>query len=282
MLPLKATFILILIVLVSTSCSNSVTNETIPPLSEEILTSPPSPSATPFPSETVTFTTDDGVMLAGTLFGSGKIAVILAHQGTPGADQKTWQPFARLLAERGYTALTFDFRGVGQSKGVLGYGNLWQDVKAAAQFLRERGYNNIVCAGASMGGTACIYNAARDEYIGLIVLASTMQAGLGIDTLLINNDDLSKLTLPKLFITAEYDSYMVVRDTKRMAELSPDPKSTLLLPGIQHGTSLFDTEAGEELTTSMLEFIDSLQNQIFTPVPLIQLEGTTGPIYSMS
>jgi len=240
--------------------------ETSTPVSEATRTPEPSPTVTSIPFENVNFITEDKVTLAGTLFGNGKIAVILAHQGTPRADQTTWQPFAQMLAERGYSALTFDFRGVGQSEGVLGYGDLRKDVKAAAQFLRGRGYSQIVCVGASMGGTACIYNAARDEYMGLIVLASTMMAGRGIDTLTITDEDLAKLTLPKLFITAERDNYSVVRDTKRMAELSPNPKAFILLPGARHGTDLFNTDSGEKLTASMLEFLDNLPNQTITPV----------------
>lgn len=304
MFPYKAISFLILLTLASAACSvttetNTPTPQTtLPPepsptvtfglfetvtLTSEANMSPePSPTGTSGPFETVTFTTEDNVSLAGTLFGSGKIAVILAHQGTYGADQTTWQPFARLLAERGYTALTFDFRGVGQSKGLLRYGDLWIDVMAATKFLQARGYSQIVCAGASMGGTACIYNAAREEYMGLIVLASTMMAGTGENSLRISDDDLAKLMLPKLFITAQYDYYSVINDTKRMAELSPDPVSLLLLPETNHGTDLFNTDSGEKLIDSMLEFLDSLQSQILTPELSPQLDGTTGPIYSMA
>jgi len=260
----------------------SAVKGTSTPVSEATITPEPSPTATSVPVETVTFATEDNVTLSGTLFGNGRIAVILAHQGTPGADQTTWQPFARLLAEHGYTALTFDFRGVGQSQGVLRYGDLGMDVRAANQFLRERGYRQIVCAGASMGGTACIGNAAHDEYMGLIILASTMKAGGGNNSLRITDEDLAKLTLPKLFITADGDYASVVHDTKHMAELSPEPKSLLLLPGTQHGTHLFDTVLGDKLTASMLEFLDNLQNQTFSPVLPTQLEGTSGPIYSLA
>ncbi len=217
------------------------------------------PTVTSAPPAIVTFPTEDDIELSGTLFGSGDVAVILAHQGTPGADQTTWQPFARLLAERGYTALTFDFRGVGQSEGVLRYGDLGMDVEAAIQFLGDRGYSQIVCAGASMGGTACIQAALSNDLRGLIVLASTMRAGSGTNSLRINDADLANLVLPKLFITAEGDFHSVVNDTKRMVELSPDPKTLLLLPGTQHGTRLFDTEVGQELTTALLEFLEGLQ-----------------------
>ncbi len=276
----------------ATMTSEPSPSATSPTLSEMTVTPKSSPTATSISLETVTFTTDDDVTLAGTLFGQGTTAVILAHQGTPNADQTTWQPFARLLAEHGYTALTFDFRGVGQSKGTLRYGDLGLDVKAATQFLRGRGYNQIVCAGASMGGTACIYNAAHadaahadaahDKYLGLIILASTMTAGSGGDSLHITDDDLARLTQPKVFIAAEGDYYTVVNDTKRMAEKSPDPKTLLLLPGTQHGTNLFNTAAGEQLTASMLEFLKNLPGPTSVSGLSTQLEGTTGPIYSLA
>ena len=262
----------------------SAAKGTSAPIPEATMT--PSPSPTPSPIATsipFKFKTEDGVTLSGTLFGKGKIAVILAHQGTPDANQKSWHPFARLLAERGYTALAFDFRGVGKSGGDLWYGDLWKDVKAATQFLRGRGYSQIVCAGASMGGTACIYNAARDEeYAGLIILASTMQAGGDDDTLWITDNDLAKLMLPTLFITAEGDDYSVVRHMKHMAGFSSNPESLILLPGTQHGTDLFNTESGEKLTAAMFEFLDGLQKQAPPSNLPIKLDGTTGPVYSLA
>lgn len=274
-------YLLFLVVLIS-ACSGAQELRTSPtPGPGEITFTPPAslstsslPAMTPtnttpsYPVEPVTFPTDDGITLAGTLFGEGDVAVILAHQGTPGADQTTWQPFARLLAERGYAALTFDFRGVGQSGGTLRYGDLGVDVKAATKYLLARGYNQIVCAGASMGGTACIYNAARYEYLGLMTLSSTMMAGFGDNSLRITDDDLAKLALPKLFIASEYEYSIVVNDTKHMAELSPEPKSLLLLPEPYHGTDLFHADSGEELSASMLEFLEDLRTRFSTsPTP---------------
>jgi Tol biopolymer transport system component len=40
-------------------------------------------SPAPLPGQQVTFQTEDGVQIAGTLYGAGEIAIILAHQGTP-------------------------------------------------------------------------------------------------------------------------------------------------------------------------------------------------------
>src|SRR5512136_565205 len=64
----------------------------------------------------VTFTSDDGVTLSGTLFGSGTSAVIFSHMFP--TDQTSWTPIAKDLAGRGYLVLTYDFRGYGASQGA--------------------------------------------------------------------------------------------------------------------------------------------------------------------
>ncbi len=243
------------------------------------------PSATPSRpvAEQVAFPAKDGTQLAGTLFGKGNLAVVLAHQGTHGADQTTWHPFAQLLAERGFAALAFDFRGMGQSAGTLSDANLAMDITAAIQFLRDRGYDRIVCAGASMGGTACIRAALDGELSGLIVLASTMRTGVGRQPLSVAPGEFADLALPKLFVTADKDSYSVVDHTKRMYELSPEPKSLHLLPGTVHGTDLFDTEAGDDLVAILLEFLESLRDEeSMAPALLVGPEGRTGAVHSLA
>lgn len=230
----------------------------------------PANTPSPYPGTPVTFPTTDGIQLAGTLFGEGATAVILAHQGTFGADQTTWHPFARLLAGRGYTALAFDFRGVGGSGGKLRYGNLALDVNAAAQFLGDRGFQHILCVGASMGGTACILAAQENAFDGLIILASTMMAGSPADSLRVSPADLELLAQPKLFISASSENPVVVNDTRQMYELSLEPKDLLYFPGTQHGTSLFKTGAGEELSATMLRFLDAVEDQAFDVLPKLQ------------
>ena len=233
------------------------------PVPQPSATPLPSPTATQIPFETVTFTTEDNVRLAGTLRGEGELAVILAHQGTPGADQRSWATFAHLLAERGIASLAFDFRGVGRSGGEFRSANLWLDVQAATRFLRGRGYDRIVCAGASQGGTACMLAAQEEQYLGLIILASSMTAGSRDDAMHLTEEDIALLSPPKLFITAEDDFY-VINDMRRMAEAARFPKELVLLPGNRHGTDLFTTETGGQLTESLLDYIDRLQDGTLT------------------
>ncbi len=206
----------------------------------------------------VTFTTKDGVQLAGTFFREGEPAVILAHQGTTGANQTDWYTFAQVLEEHGYTALAFDFRGNGKSSGLPDRNKLDLDLAAALQFIRDQGYTRVVCIGASMGGTTCIRKALDGEkFEGLVALGSAMITSYG-SGIQVSEEELASLTLPKLFITAEKDSDLVINDTTRMYESSPEPKALYLLPGSVHGTDLFDTDASDELTTILLEFLENL------------------------
>ncbi|HET6846902.1 MAG TPA: alpha/beta fold hydrolase [Anaerolineales bacterium] len=239
------------------ACSAVGTTPT--PLPEPSATPASPPTQTQIPSDTVTFTTEDGVRLAGTFRGEGKMAVILAHQGTPHADQTTWATFADVLAEHGIASLAFDFRGIGRSGGTFLAADLDKDVLAATQYLRGRGYDKIVCGGASMGGTACMSAAQHEAYVGLIILASGMSAGTRQYGLHLTEDEISSLVPPKLFITAEGD-YGVINDMRHMSDLAPDPKQLVLLPGTKHGTDLFNTDAGPALTKALLVFIEALQD----------------------
>jgi len=220
----------------------------------------PTPTAVSKPSaavETVSLMTEDEVKLSATLFGEGKLAVILAHQGTEGADQTSWQPFARLLADKGYAALTLDFRGRGQSQGYLQASQLIKDLNAAIQFLHGRGYQRIVCMGASMGGTACLRAALDHDLAGLVVIASPMSSGPPTST---EPDELSRLKLPKLYICTDNDRYpLVIPQMKQMFELSAEPKQEEFFPGTVHGTELFDTEHGDEFRGLLLSFVERLR-----------------------
>ncbi len=271
---MKRSLIILPLLVVLSACSSTLANPNDPfsegapfqtltaaftpslPNPEILITETPTPKSVQ--AETVTLPTDDGINLSGTLFKSGDVAVILAYQGTYRANQENWHPLATLLVKRGFTVLTFDFRGWGQSTEGNKYAALEVDMRGAAKFLTSLGYDQIICGGASMGGTACIHAALENDLVGVFTLGSTIMAGYG--ELIIRAEDFEHLTMPKLFITSEGDISLVVNDTKRMYELSPEPKEILILPGWQHGTDLFDSDAGGDLTQAILIFIEGLES----------------------
>jgi WD40 repeat protein len=260
-------------------------------------TATPSPPPTPnLPTSTATpvspgerpweftLTTEDGLQLAATLFGEGEVAVILAHQGTIGADQTTWHAFAQILAEHGFTALTIDFRGNGESEGFASPEDLDLDLMAGIQFLKDQGFTEIICVGASKGGTACTRVALDSgEFSAIAVIASGLIAGGGSNSLMIEIDELPNLTIPKLFLTAAQDSPSVVSGIQRMYDHSPEPKEIHFLPGREHGTDLFQTEAGDDLSAILLRFVLNPGGSSYQAADVItELTGTVGPVYSLA
>ena len=65
--------------------------------------------------EPVSFSTSDGGMIFGTLYGTGNRGVVLAHGGR--FNKESWAKQARVLEMAGFRVLAFDFRGYGQSRG---------------------------------------------------------------------------------------------------------------------------------------------------------------------
>ena len=195
----------------------------------------------------VRFTTSDGVVLAGTVFGDASVGVVLAHMFP--TDQTSWQPFARQLAAEGYRALAFDFRGFGRSGGSRRVDEIDLDVRAAAVYLRSQGARRIVLVGASMGGTASIKTAAPGGAEALVVISSPMRfRGLNV-----SESELARLTMPSLWITSERDS--VTPAMRAMHTAAGGRKTLHVYSGSAHGTYIFDSSDGPDLTGRILVFI---------------------------
>lgn len=104
----------------------------------------------------ITLKANDGYALGATVYGSGERAVlIMAATGVP---QSYYAKYAAYLAERGFTVLTFDYRGIGRSRNTdLRHSSArmrdWAllDAAAAWRFLGER---PKLVVGHSFGGQA--------------------------------------------------------------------------------------------------------------------------------
>ncbi len=195
----------------------------------------------------VSFTTSDGVQLAGTAFGDGTVGIVLSHMFP--TNQTSWFPFARRLAAEGYRALAYDFRGYGKSTGSVSIAQIDRDVRAAAKYLREQGVGRLVLIGASMGGTASMKVAAADGAAALVVLSSPDSfRGLSVRT-----PELARLTMPSLWVTAADDSVATVM--RNMYARVQGSKSIHVYAGDAHGTYLFDSPYAADLITRLLGFL---------------------------
>jgi len=262
---------LIFFIVLFSGCGTILTTPPIP-TSTVSPTSSPIPTSTPtltpiqhFDGEEINFMTEDNLTIYGYIYrGGSNLAVILAHQRSkpqPGSPQtqKSWQSFAELLATKGYTVLTFNFRGIGRSEGDIDAmeNEVVKDTLAAVEFLQSEGYQRIVCVGAEMGGTSCMEATQSYEFEGLVVIASTLSLG---EPTAITDEDIERLTMPKLFICADQDRFeRIVGETQYLYDNSPEPKQLMLFSGTAHGTELFYTEHADEFRGLLLDFLEALR-----------------------
>lgn len=238
----------------------SVSKATTTPTRTPYPTATATPTQEPLPKgEEINFVTEDKLKIYGTIYrGDRDLAILLAHQRDNSATQKSWRAFAQLLASKGYTALTFDFRGVGKSQGDINYmeNEVVRDTNAAIEFLWTQGFSRTVCIGSSLGGTACLETAVSYDLAGVVAIATPMSQGEPTNVTI---DDLKKLTMPKLFICTENDPFgRIVEHTQIMYDNSPEPKQLKFFPGSAHGTELFFTEYKDEFRQLLLDFIEAL------------------------
>ena len=218
---------------------------------------PPGPRSNPAAPESglrdlggehVSFTTSDGVLLRGHLYGTGSTGVILAHMFP--ADQSDWTDFAQVLAAHGYQALTFDFRGFTESEGRSGTEQAGTDLLTAYQFMRPR-VSRIFIAGASLGAEAAILVGAREDVAGLILISVPTSFG-GITV----TESIRHVRAPILFVTSADDPLVAGQPEilYRLAQATK-AKSMQVYPGRAHGTAILHGPHSEELQALMLRFI---------------------------
>ncbi|MCH8741586.1 alpha/beta fold hydrolase [Patescibacteria group bacterium] len=127
--------------------------------------------------EKITLKTSDGVELKGWLIPKqNSDKVIIALHGYP-ADKGDILPAISFLNED-FNILLFDFRYFGESRGsytTIGAKEV-NDLLAAVEFAKERGFQKIGVWGFSMGGAVALMTAQRTPNINAIVADSAYAA----------------------------------------------------------------------------------------------------------
>ena len=214
------------------------------------------PVPTP-PSETareVNFTTQDGVELKGRLFGRGDTGVVLSHMFP--SDQSSWWEFAAILAGRGYTALTFNFRGYGEgaekSAGSKEIERIDRDVEAALEFLTREGVSRVYLMGASMGGTASLKVAADKGVAGVVSLSAPIEfEGLSIKE--------AQVKSPVLLMATNGDRG-AKNNVESMLEdgvVGERAEHVIYLEGGDHGTDILLGQNKNAATERILSFLEA-------------------------
>jgi len=209
-------------------------------------------------ARTVHFESADGVRLEGKLFGreGSETGVVLSHMFP--ADQSSWFDFAGTLADRGYLALAYDFRGycpggeAGCSQGSKDFASLPQDVLGAISFIRDQGVGKVALIGASMGGTASIVAASQDRSdVDAVITLSAPPAFEGMSA---GRSELQRVFAPKLFIAAVGDA-SAAQSAQAFYDQSPQPKRLEILPADDHGTDLLSGNQAGRVQTLILDYL---------------------------
>ncbi|MBK9925303.1 MAG: alpha/beta hydrolase [Anaerolineales bacterium] len=194
-------------------------------------TKPPSLTMTPLAEGRVIIKETDGLPVTGTAYGHGETAVILASVG--GMSESQWAVFAKFLAENDFTVLAISSPDSQGDTAVL--------VKQAIEFLRNNGYRRIVCAGASNGASGCAFNLKYPEITGLLLITYHGAANL------------SKVTLPKLFIAGE-EANPWRETTEAGFNAAGEPKSLIIVPDtLGNGPSLLEMD--QDIKMQVLDFL---------------------------
>ncbi len=201
-------------------------------------------------NEPVGFQTDDGVTIRGHLYttpGPVRRVVIFTHEYPK--DQTAWTDFARSIVIPGTAALTFDFRGYGETGGAKDVTKIDKDLDAAVRFMLSRDYSIIDLVGASMGGTAAIKVAAKEQIDHLVTLSAPTDF-MGLDC----RPDVPNVRAPKLFLAARDDDDAPAAVTYFLAH-SSDPKGSQIFDGSAHGTDLLQGPTASTARSMILSAI---------------------------
>ncbi len=188
--------------------------------------------------------TGDGLILEAERFGTGRVFVVLAHMRP--ADMSSWFSLAGLLAGEGYSAITFNFRGYGNSEGA-GFA-VDVDVVAAVDAAFDLGAREVFVMGASMGGTGAVAAAAQRDLAGVITLSAPVEF-MGVDA----EAAAAQVQTAMLLMAAEGDSPYNAH-AAALGASAAGPADVSILSGRNHGTDMF-VDNSEVLTQAILLFL---------------------------
>jgi dienelactone hydrolase len=208
-------------------------------------------------SQEVSFRTDDGVTIAGTLYLPARSGpgIILLH--ALGRTREDWHTVASRLADAGFVALAIDLRGHGAS-GPLPEGTdlqdltkMMADVKAARAFLatrREVAPDRIGFAGASIGANLSVLFAANDPTVRSLALLSP-----GIDYRGLRPEAALKkyAARPALLVASQEDNY-AANAARQLATAGPGIRELRILNGAGHGTTMIARQP--DLAASLVDW----------------------------
>jgi esterase/lipase len=206
--------------------------------------------------EDITLQTKDGIKIAATvLYGSDK-SVIFAHMLDH--DRTDWDILAKKFNDKGFTTISIDLRGHGKSGGDWkqfseeDFNGMVYDIKAAKEFLDEKGKDSVSIVGASIGANAAVKYAASDKEIKSVVLLSPGINYKGISI----EDDITDFKTPILIIVSKNDAYPY-ESSNIIYEKVSGKKELIVEENLGHGSDMLPKS--QEMQDKIIKFISSYE-----------------------
>src|SRR6266545_797191 len=195
------------------------------------------PAATVLPAaEEVSFTTEDGLRLAGWFVppagtpGRGsrepRSPAVLVCNGNAG-NRSLRAPLAAALARAGLAVLLFDYRGYAANPGRPTEPGLAADARAALAYLAARSDVDparLVYLGESLGAAVALRLAVERPPAALVLL----YPWLPVSPLLADRYDslgrVGRLAAPLLVVAGERDRIVPAAHSRRLFDAAPEPK----------------------------------------------------------
>ena len=222
-------------------------------------------------AEAVSFTTGDGLTLAGWFVPAASPAggaTIVIFNGN-GGNRAMRAPLAAALAQRHVASFLFDYRGYGGNPGSPSEAGLALDAQAARQYVASRRDvrpERIAYFGESLGTAVAVRLAAVNPPAALVLrspFTSLTDVGrhhypfLPVGWLLGDRfeavDRMGEIRCPLLVIAAEDDSIVPTRLSRSLYAAANEPKRLLIVPGVDHND--YELLAGTRLVDAVVSLL---------------------------
>jgi pimeloyl-ACP methyl ester carboxylesterase len=216
----------------------------------------PIPERTAFPEATDVSIPVDGLDLVGTFYAPEKVSppwpgVILLHMLY--SDRSQWGSFPHLLAESGYSVLSVDLRGHGETGGTINWDLAANDLEQIWNYLISRpeiDKDRTAMIGASIGANLALVGGSNEESIITVVLLSPGLNYAGVET---EPAMRSFGDRPVLIVASQEDTY-AADSSVALDEAAIGESRLILFEGAGHGSNMFAAEP--DLSEQIIDWLD--------------------------
>jgi fermentation-respiration switch protein FrsA (DUF1100 family) len=195
-------------------------------------------------SDVIKLTTEDGKKISAVYLPNANASYTMLVSHGNAEDLGYTMPFLKKLNENGFSVFSYDYQGYGTSEGRPAEKNVYQDVRAAYDYLVNKlnvQPTQIVLYGKSLGAAAAIDLASQAPVGGVIIESAFTTAIRTVTQYPIfpfdrfnNIDKIKKVTAPVLVIHGKNDAIIPLSHSEKLYEAANCPKDFLWIEDAGH------------------------------------------------